>query len=260
MCGIFGYTDPNDLDNYFFDFMKHRGPDAKDKKKINNWKLGHLRLSIIDTSSSANQPYSKDGSILVYNGEIYNYLELKKKYLSDQNFDTSSDTEVLIKLLNKFGLDILNELNGMFAFAYLDSQNKLFLVRDRFGVKPLYFSKLKETFRFGSTLQAIIANKGINLELSPKALHMHFSLHAVVPAPDTIFKNIKKVPPGYYVIIDEDKKITMRQYWKLETKNQKDIIKNENEAIDLIKDTLQKSVEKRLAASDIDVGVLLSGG
>jgi asparagine synthase (glutamine-hydrolysing) len=150
---------------------------------------------------------------------------------------------------------------GDFALAIWDmKEKKLFLARDRFGVKPLYFSNSKNFFRFGSTLQSIIAKKDISLDLDPESLHMHFSLHAVVPAPDTIFENIKKVPPGHYLIINEDKKVIIETYWKPESINQNNIIKDENEAVDLIRDILLKSVEKRLSASDIDVGILLSGG
>ena len=269
MCGIVGeYFFKNKCVDHNIELMldkvKSRGPDYSGFEIKNHICLGHSRLSIIDLSTASNQPFSDKKSQLsmVYNGCIYNYKELKSILIKKgYEFKTTGDTEVILKSFIEWGEGCLKMFEGDFALAIWDiKKRKLFLARDRFGVKPLYFSKLKETFRFGSTLQAIIANKGINLELSPKALHMHFSLHAVVPAPDTIFKNIKKVPPGYYVIIDEDKKITMRKYWKLEAKSQKDIINNENEALDLIKDTLQKSIEKRLAASDTDVGVLLSGG
>ena len=150
MCGIFGYTDTNILENNFFKLMSHRGPDAKGTKKTTKWTVGHLRLSIIDLDSSSNQPFEDDGSILVYNGEIYNFLELKNKYLLDHRFRTKSDTEVLLALLNKFGLDILDELNGMFAFAFINKNNELFLVRDRFGVKPVYYTIIDQNFFFAA--------------------------------------------------------------------------------------------------------------
>ena len=159
MCGIFGYNHTNIKEDSFFNLMKHRGPDASSSIKFLGWTLGHLRLSIIDLDPLANQPFEKDGSYLIFNGEIYNYLELKKKYFSDHKFKTQSDTEVLLALLNKFGLDILNELNGMFAFAYLNKKGEMYLVRDRFGVKPLYYSLIDGIFYFASEIKPLINKK-----------------------------------------------------------------------------------------------------
>jgi len=269
MCGIVGeYFFKNKCDDHNIELMldkiKSRGPDYSGFEIKDHICLGHSRLSIIDLSNASNQPFEdqEEKLSMVYNGCIYNYVELRNKLIKKgRSFKTTGDTEVVLKSYIEWGQECLKMFEGDFALAIWDmKKRRLFLARDRFGVKPLYFSNSKNFFRFGSTLQSIIAKKDISLDLDPKSLHMHFSLHAVVPAPDTIFENIKKVPPGHYLIINEDKKIIIEKYWKLDSINKNNIIKDENEAIDLIRDLLLKSIEKRLSASDVDVGVLLSGG
>ncbi len=271
MCGIVGEyyfknksSDHNHNIELLVDKVKSRGPDYSGFSVLENICLGHSRLSIIDLSNASNQPFEDYESNLsmVYNGCIYNYIDLRNKLIKKGHFfRTSGDTEVVLKSYLEWGEECVKFFEGDFAIAIWDnSRKRLFLFRDRFGVKPLYFTNSRNFFRFGSTLQSIIVKNDIDLSLDEKSLHMHFSLHAVVPAPDTLFKNIKKVPPGYYLTIDENKKISIIQYWKLESPDQKKIITNENEATETIEYLLKESIEKRLAASDIDVGVLLSGG
>ena len=268
MCGIVGeYFFNNKCGDHNIELMlnkiKSRGPDYSGFKIKDHICLGHSRLSIIDLSSASNQPFEdKEADLsMVYNGCIYNYVDLRNKLIKkNHSFKTSGDTEVVLKSYIEWGKECLNMFEGDFSLAIWDIKKRsLFLARDRFGVKPLYFSYSKKFFRFGSTLQSIIVNKDIDMKLDPKSLHMHFSLHAVVPAPNTIFENIKKVPPGHYLIINEEKKVILEKYWGLDSKDN-NLIEDENEAISLIRDLLSKSVEKRLSASDIDVGVLLSGG
>ena len=268
MCGIVGeYFFNNKCGDHNIELMlnkiKSRGPDYSGFKIKDHICLGHSRLSIIDLSSASNQPFEdKEADLsMVYNGCIYNYVDLRNKLIKkNHSFKTSGDTEVVLKSYIEWGKECLNMFEGDFSLAIWDIKKRsLFLARDRFGVKPLYFSYSKKFFRFGSTLQSIIVNKDIDMKLDPKSLHMHFSLHAVVPAPNTIFENIKKVPPGHYLIINEEKKVILEKYWELDSKDN-NLIEDENEAISLIKNLLSKSVEKRLSASDIDVGVLLSGG
>jgi len=269
MCGIVGeYIFNKNYNNHnielLLDQIKTRGPDYSGFIVNQCISLGHSRLSIIDLSASSNQPFEdKDAQLtMVYNGCIYNYKELredlvKKGYV----FKTVGDTEVVLKSYQEWGYDCLKKFEGDFALAVWDNRNKkLFLARDRFGVKPLYFSNNKNFFRFGSSLQSIIAKKDINLELDNQSLHMHFSLHSVVPAPNTIFKNIKKVPPGHYLVIGPDQKILTNAYWKLDSSSQSELITDENEAKEQIKNLLLNAIQKRISASDIDVGVLLSGG
>ena len=269
MCGIVGeYLFKNKCCNQDIELMlnkiKSRGPDYSGFIVKDHICLGHSRLSIIDLSNASNQPFVDQNAQLsmVYNGCIYNYRELRNILIKKgYSFKTSGDTEVVLKSYREWGYECLKRFEGDFALAIWDAKNRnLFLARDRFGVKPLYFSNSNNFFRFGSTLQSIIAKKDIELELDPKSLHMHFSLHAVVPAPNTIFKNIKKVPPGHYLIINKDKKLSINQYWNLDSLNESDYIADEEEAINMTKDILINSVEKRLSASDTDVGVLLSGG
>ena len=269
MCGIVGeYIFNKNYNNHnielLLDQIKTRGPDYSGFIVNQCISLGHSRLSIIDLSASSNQPFEdKDAQLtMVYNGCIYNYKELredlvKKGYV----FKTVGDTEVVLKSYQEWGYDCLKKFEGDFALAVWDNRNKkLFLARDRFGVKPLYFSNSKNFFRFGSSLQSIIAKKDINLELDSQSLHMHFSLHSVVPAPNTIFKNIKKVPPGHYLVIGPNQKILTNVYWKLDSSSQSELITDENEAKEQIKNLLLNAIQKRISASDIDVGVLLSGG
>jgi len=269
MCGIVGeYIFNKNYNNHnielLLDQIKTRGPDYSGFIVNQCISLGHSRLSIIDLSASSNQPFEdKDAQLtMVYNGCIYNYKELredlvKKGYV----FKTVGDTEVVLKSYQEWGYDCLKKFEGDFALAVWDNRNKkLFLARDRFGVKPLYFSNNKNFFRFGSSLQSITAKKDINLELDNQSLHMHFSLHSVVPAPNTIFKNIKKVPPGHYLVIGPDQKILTNAYWKLDSSSQSELITDENEAKEQIKNLLLNAIQKRISASDIDVGVLLSGG
>lgn len=269
MCGIVGeylFNKKPSKDNFelLLDKIKSRGPDYSGFVVKDHIILGHSRLSIIDLSSASNQPFEDDEAELsmVYNGCIYNYIELRAELIKiGHSFKTNGDTEVVLKSYKEWGPESLSRFEGDFAIAIWDNrERKLFLARDRFGVKPLYYADEKNFFRFGSTLQSIIVKKDIDLQLDPESLHMHFTLHAVVPAPNTIFKNIKKVPPGHYLTIDENKKILFKKYWSLDNLNKNNYITDEKEALYLTKKTLKESIDKRLSASDTDVGVLLSGG
>jgi asparagine synthase (glutamine-hydrolysing) len=269
MCGIVGeylFNKKPSKDNFelLLDKIKSRGPDYSGFVVKDHIILGHSRLSIIDLSSASNQPFEDDEAELsmVYNGCIYNYIELRAELIKiGHSFKTTGDTEVVLKSYKEWGPESLSRFEGDFAIAIWDNRKrKLFLARDRFGVKPLYYADEKNFFRFGSTLQSIIVKKDIDLQLDPESLHMHFTLHAVVPAPNTIFKNIKKVPPGHYLTIDENKKILFKKYWSLDNLNKNNYITDEKEALYFTKKTLKESIDKRLSASDTDVGVLLSGG
>ncbi len=269
MCGIVGeylFNEKPSKDNFelLLDKIKSRGPDYSGFVVKDHIILGHSRLSIIDLSSASNQPFEDDEAELsmVYNGCIYNYIELRAELIKiGHSFKTNGDTEVVLKSYKEWGPESLSRFEGDFAIAIWDNrERKLFLARDRFGVKPLYYADEKNFFRFGSTLQSIIVKKDIDLQLDPESLHMHFTLHAVVPAPNTIFKNIKKVPPGHYLTIDENKKILFKKYWSFDNLNKNNYITDEKEALYLTKKTLKESIDKRLSASDTDVGVLVSGG
>ncbi len=256
MCGIFGYTDTKNLENYFFKLMKHRGPDAKGLKNTTKWTLGHLRLSIIDLDASSNQPFESNGSILVYNGEIYNFLELKKKYLSGYKFRTKSDTEVLITLLNKFGLNILNELNGMFAFAYLNKKNELFLVRDRFGVKPIYYTAIDQKFYFASEIKPLLGIK-LNSNLNDSTIKSYFEDKGTDFDEESGYKDIYSIRPGHYISICNNK-ISDQNKWYFGL-NIKKKYKNNSQLIQECENILLNAIKIRCRA-DVPIAITLSGG
>tara|TARA_B100001057_G_scaffold498829_1_gene607264 strand:- start:1288 stop:3030 length:1743 start_codon:yes stop_codon:yes gene_type:complete len=256
MCAIFGYTGLEKLEEHFFEFMKHRGPNARDIKKSNNYTLGHLRLSIIDLDIAANQPFEKDGSILVFNGEIYNYLELQKKYLSEQQLNTKSDTEVLITLLNKFGINILNELNGMFAFAYLNKKQELFIVRDRFGVKPVYYTQVHEKFYFSSELKPLL-HLNPNTDLDDSIINSYFEDTATDFDERSGYNNINLIKPGHYMIV-KNGKINEQSRWYFGF-DQKRLYGNKNLIIQECEDILLDAIKIR-CRSDVPIAITLSGG
>lgn len=256
MCGIFGYTGSKNLEKHFFKLMEHRGPDAKGIKKNDNLTLGHLRLSILDLDSNANQPFVKDGANLVFNGEIYNYLELQEKYLSKHQFKTRSDTEVLITLLNKFGLNILNELNGMFAFAYLNKNQELFLVRDRFGVKPLYYAIINENIYFSSEIKPLIfLNKKKNLDIS--IIRSYFEEMATDFNERSGYNNVSLIKPGHYKIVKAGK-ITNQFKWYLGFDSNISL-KNKINLTQECENILLDAIKIR-CRSDVPIAITLSGG
>ena len=241
------------------DALEHRGPDDKGLFIENNLGLGHRRLSIIDVTIGGHQPFlSEDGRyVMVYNGEIYNfkdfYTELKNNGF---NVITHSDTEVLLKLFQLYGLKMLNRLNGMFAFAIWDKKDKkLTVVRDRMGVKPLYYSFHNETFYFASEQKALFT-AGVPLRIAQDGLG-EYIFNRFVAGENTLYENIKKVLPGHSMTIHESGKIENEKWWDLKREIQNHAtIKN---PLDWFKNTFDDSVRLRMV-SDVPVGVLLSGG
>ncbi|TDE27944.1 asparagine synthase (glutamine-hydrolyzing) [Flavobacterium ranwuense] len=241
------------------DSLEHRGPDDKGLFIENNIGFGHRRLSILDVSMSGHQPFlSEDGRyVLVYNGEIYNFKEFYPE-LKNNGFDirTTSDTEVLMKLFQLHGLKMLNRLNGMFAFAIWDKlEKKLTVVRDRMGVKPLYYSFYNETFYFASEQKALFT-AGVPLKIAQDGLE-EYIFNRFVAGENTLYQNIKKVLPGHIMTIHESGKVTIEKWWDLkkEIQNQPKI-KN---PVEWFRETFDDSVKLRMV-SDVPVGVLLSGG
>ena len=241
------------------DSLEHRGPDDKGLFIASNIGLGHRRLSILDVSLAGHQPFfSEDGRyIMVYNGEIYNYKEFYPE-LKSSGFDikTTSDTEVLMKLFELHGLKMLGRLNGMFAFAIWDKlEKKLTLVRDRMGVKPLYYSFYNETFYFASEQKALFT-AGVPLKMAQDGLE-EYIFNRFVAGENTLYQNIKKLLPGHIMTIHEGGKTTTQKWWDLkkEIQNQP-VIKN---PVQWFRETFDDSVKTRMV-SDVPVGVLLSGG
>lgn len=266
MCGINGiyHLHPQKkVDEHVLtkmrDALEHRGPDDKGLFINQNIGLGHRRLSILDTSTAGHQPFRSDDGryIMVYNGEIYNfksfYPDLKANGFS---IKTSSDTEVLLKLFELYGLQMLPKLNGMFAIAIWDSHlKKLTLIRDRMGVKPLYYSQFNDTIYFASEQKALFI-AGIPLKLAQDGLE-EYVFNRFVAGENTLYQNVHKVLPGHVLTFEEGGKTTVNRWWNLksEIENQSPI-KNPEE---WFRNTFDDAVKLRMV-SDVPVGVMLSGG
>ncbi|MBI1838100.1 MAG: asparagine synthase (glutamine-hydrolyzing) [Flavobacteriia bacterium] len=263
MCGISGilnftsHTPEVDEINIMIDHLKHRGPDANGYFIEKNVALGHTRLSILDLSESGNQPFESFNNrfVLVYNGEIYNYVELRKELENEFTFKTDTDTEVLLNAYIKWGEEFLNRLNGMFALAIYDRiESKLFCARDRFGVKPFYYYKDKNRFIFASEPKAIIAI----LKQKPKADFQRIYDFLVFNRTDhdesTFFEGIKKLTHGHTISI-QNKEFNISKWYNLREEAKKVSFTNPTEYYQM----LQSSINIRLR-SDVPVGLTLSGG
>ena len=268
MCGIAGILNFDqskinpELANEIKKSLEHRGPDFSKIDYINeNVALIHTRLSIIDLDQRSNQPmYSKDDRFsIVFNGEIYNFREIRKT-LEDKGvrFFTDGDTEVLLEGFVHYGSKILDLLRGQFAFAIYDSlEGSFFLARDRVGIKPLYFSLLDEVFIFSSELKAI-EKSGIISFSADYDSYISYLRHLSVPSSNTGNKNISKLEPGQYLVLNKDKSISKNKYWD-PFSFEVDHSITENEAILKVEELLFESVKYR-KVSDVEVGLFLSGG
>lgn len=269
MCGIAGEIrlDGKTPDPAVIERMKarlvHRGPDGEGSWFDGPVALGHRRLSILDLSERAAQPMVDEahGLALVFNGTIYNHRELRAELLlHGHRFVSTGDTEVILRAYAQWGEQCVEHLHGMFAFAIWDRKRQLlFCARDRVGIKPFYFSQTNDAFRFASNTQALLAAGGVDTAIDSLALHHQLTLHAVVPAPRTILKGIRKLAPGMTMTVDLHGKVTTRQYWHLSAQRPQQP-RSEQEWQQLIHDALAKAVHRRHAISDVPVGVLLSGG
>lgn len=241
------------------DSLQHRGPDDKGIFIDRNIGLGHRRLSILDVSAAGHQPFFSDNGrfVMTYNGEIYNYKEFYSELTRNGfNIKTNSDTEVLIKLFELHGLKMLHRLNGMFAFAIWDKlEKKLTIVRDRMGVKPLYYTFNDDTFYFASEQKALFT-AGIPLKIAQQGLE-EYIFNRFVAGKNTFYQNIHKVLPGHAMTIHEGGKTTTEKWWNLKSEiTNQPAIKN---PIEWFRETFDDSVRMRMV-SDVPVGVLLSGG
>jgi asparagine synthase (glutamine-hydrolysing) len=243
--------------------LARRGPDASGHYFSGPLALGHRRLAVIDLSERSNQPMVDEalGLVLVFNGTIYNYPELREQLRAKGYiFFSDGDSEVILKAYAEWGEECTVHLHGMFAFAIWDTaRQNLFLVRDRFGIKPLYYSFVPGGLRFASTSQALLAAGDVNTSIDPVALHHHFSLHAVVPAPRTLLRGVRKLQPAHGMSISADGRNRVQRYWQLDTSRQYPLM-SEWEWVEATHDALRKAVERRRAIADVPVGILLSGG
>lgn len=269
MCGLFGALsfDGNAINSDHAVSMSarvaQRGPDDKGEYFNGPVMLGHRRLAIIDLSAAGHQPMQDSSAryAIVFNGTIYNYPELRTTLIDrGYQFKSQSDTEVIINAYACWGDACVERLHGMFAFAIWDSKRQnLFLARDRMGIKPLYYAVSAQDFYFASNPQALLATGLFATDIDPVGLHHQFSLHAVIPAPRTLLKSIKKCRPAFYINVTADGKLVEERYWSLMAKRPAESMSAEewNQAIH---DSLMQAVKKRLTIADVPVGVLLSGG
>ncbi len=269
MCGLFGALNfqgaafEDKLVRRMSAAVARRGPDDSGEFFDRGVMLGHRRLAIIDLSANGHQPMSDVSSryTIVFNGTIYNYPELRDELIAKgYQFNSHSDTEVIINAYACWGEACMARLSGMFAFAIWDSQKQqLFLARDRMGIKPLYYAFTDKTFYFASNTQALLAIPEIDVGIDPVGLHHQLSLHAVIPAPRTLMKGIRKFKPAHCMTITADGSMHEHRYWSLLAKRP-GVARSETEWNELIHDALMQAVKKRLAIADVPVGVLLSGG
>lgn len=258
MCGIAGILgiDDKELVKKMVNAIKHRGPDEEGYYVDENLTMGMCRLSIIDLKGGSQPIYNEEGDIVVIqNGEIYNYRELREELEEKgHKFYTNSDTEVIIHAYEEYGFDCLNKLNGMFAIAIWDSnKRRLFLARDRLGVKPLYYTVIDSKLIFASEIKAILEYP-IQRTVCKEALAKYFALR-YVPAPLTIFEGIMKLEPGHYIVADENG-FKKEKYWELPVV---ELNGSESHFQETILKMLRESVKKRLV-SDVPLGAFLSGG
>jgi len=244
--------------------MEPRGPDASGLYQQGRIALGHRRLSIIDLSTHASQPMvdSDLGLTVAFNGCIYNYKQLREELAAQgYRFFSHGDTEVILKAFHAWGPDCVHRFHGMFAFAVAERDTgRLTLARDRLGIKPLYFAELPGAVRFASSLPALLAGGGIDTDLDPVALHHYMHFHAVVPAPYTILRGVRKLPPATIRVIEPDGTSREHGYWAptFETLPEEHGLTFADWQ-ERVLAALRTAVDRRLVA-DVDVGVLLSGG
>lgn len=265
MCGIVGIWDSSAIiDSSVFDSMvdslSHRGPDGRGVKKLDSGKLllGHRRLSIIDLSDNGNQPMpNEDNSLwLTFNGEIYNYKQLRKDLEGfGHKFISKSDSETVVHAYEEWGVNCVFHLRGIFAFAIFDTKNKkLFLARDHIGVKPLFFYHGTERFIFASQPRAILAADGFKKNIDVQAFSLYLA-YGNTPSNSCIYEGIKKLLPGHWILY-ESGNITIQKYWSL---NYKPIITDRIEAERMINEKIREAIHLQ-SVSDVKIGTLLSGG
>jgi asparagine synthase (glutamine-hydrolysing) len=270
MCGIVGVVSALDITERKWlknasETLFHRGPDHSGEwwSKDNKAGFAHQRLSILDLSSSANQPmyFTKKNICIVFNGEIYNYRKLRKKLQTlGHEFKTNSDTEVLLASYAQWGTECPKYLDGMFAFAIYDlnSQN-LFIARDRAGEKPLFYYFENDTFFFASELKALLSNNSLKKKIDIDATDCYFAM-GFVPGSRCILSQYQKLSPGHALSFDiKTKKLDIWSYWQLPKFKNKTENFDQNLLVKKLQKLLENSVEKQLVA-DVDVGILLSGG
>ena len=276
MCRIAGFLDLNYSGDYDLkettvkmgNALMHGGPDGagvftEDKIALG---LSHRRLSILDLSPSGSQPMRFDNLVIVYNGEVYNFKNVRQELIErGYSFKSNTDTEVVLKAFHRWGFNCVHKFRGMWAFAVWDRKNhRLILCRDRVGVKPLYWHYRDGLFIFASELKAIHEHPKFQKKLNKKVLPFYFK-YGYIPTPYSIFQSTYKLKPGHFLIVSRDGRITIRKYWAVEDyffdENRKREMekRKETEVVEELESILTESFKLRLV-SDVPVGVFLSGG
>jgi len=282
MCGIAGFAGPDagsdraeGILTQMTDAIRYRGPDDSGAWIDADLRigLGHRRLSIVDLSPAGHQPMASASQryVVVFNGEIYNFRELRKTLLAqhpDVRFRGHSDTEVMLTALDFWGLDrTLENLNGMFAIALVDRQDaRLHLARDRMGEKPLYYARMGDSFVFGSELKALRRHPAWKAQIDPNALKSYLR-YGYVPGPGSIYRDVHRVPPGGLASLDlrgaERHRVSSKLYWSLDQAVSRGIASpmdiSDEEAVTRLRDLLSDAVGMRMVA-DVPLGAFLSGG
>lgn len=269
MCGIVGFLSYNkSLHKHqlatMTDAIAHRGPDAEeffvDEKENFNVGLGHRRLSILDLSTTANQPMRSHCGryLMIFNGEVYNYQEIAREKLPNVAWKTHSDSEVILECFAAFGIECIHLFNGMFAIAWWDTETEqLYLVRDRLGIKPIVYYKDENNFAFASEIKSLLSLNFPKI-INEEALRDYFFLE-YIPGTNTSFKNYEVIPAGHYAIVNKNN-IKQFCYWNvLDKLNRDSVIKSEDEYLEELDHRFKKSVKYRMI-SDVPIGAFLSGG
>jgi asparagine synthase (glutamine-hydrolysing) len=268
MCGITGYVNIHDRSRAdvirrMTDAIAHRGPDASGiyVHPVHPVALGHRRLSIMDVSEASNQPFFSDDKryVMVYNGEVYNYKELQSRFLPSYQSKTTSDTEIILQLFIEQGENFVHRLNGMFAISIYDTlQNKIWIFRDRVGIKPLFYLHEQGIFSFASEMKSL-RKVPIDFSMNENAMGLFFHL-GYIPQPYTLYKEIHKFPAGSMAVYDiSNNHLVIKPYWEMHRKFISSPIQNEQEALSQLKDLMESSVAYCLQ-SDVPFGMFLSGG
>lgn len=262
MCGICGFVGLRDegLLEQMTDALAHRGPDGTGCFRFEDVGLGHRRLSIIDVAGGHQPLYNEDGSIaLICNGEIYNYRELREALLArGHRFRTKSDCEVIVHLYEEAGAECVQQLIGMFALALYDTtRRRLFVARDRLGIKPLYYVDLPgRRFLFASEFKAILRYRGFEPTLNPRAVHDYLALR-YVPGPGGMFEQLRKLPAGHHAIV-ENSQMRLTCYWRPQIFDGP-FEGSDQDYVDGFAERFERSVRRRLI-SEVPLGAYLSGG
>ena len=259
MCGIVGFAPVKEngaeILKQMMDRIAHRGPDGEGQFVDEYVALGHRRLSIIDLAGGT-QPMATEHLVVVFNWEIYNYLELKKELENKgHHFKTNSDTEVLLHGYEEYHYEIVNHLRGMFSFALYDTTtHELFCARDHFGIKPFYYYFDQEHFLFASEIKGFLDHPDFKKELNRDVLDIYLKMNFVA-GEQTFFKNVKQLLPGHYLVY-KDKQVEIKRYYSIQFKDQ---YKSDQEMIQAIDQIMKDSVKHHLIA-DVEVGSFLSSG